>query len=218
MVFGEEDLSDAELVALVVGSVAARPALDVASELIAAFGGLRSLLAADPAELVRAGKLGAVGACALRAASVLARRAARAALDPERRVRSGADVFERYRALLAGARKETFLAVYLDGRNRVVREERVSEGTATSALVHPREVFGPALRAGAVSAVVVHNHPSGDPTPSAEDFEVTRRLRASGDLVGIPLLDHLVVGADRYFSFLERGLLADEPRSADVSE
>lgn len=205
--FGEDDLSDAECVALVVGSVAARPSLEVADSLLAAFGSLRGLQRADGWELVREGKLGIAGAASLKAAFALSRRASRAGFDPGLRIRGGADLFERFRERFSAARKETFFAVYLDGRHRVVREERISEGTLNAAIVHPREVLGPALRSGAASFVVVHNHPSGDPSPSPEDFAVTRRLQEAGDLVGIPLLDHLVVGEDRYCSFLERGLM-----------
>lgn len=110
-----------------------------------------------------------------------------------------------------------FFAIYLDGRNRPIREERVSEGTLNAAVVHPREVFGPALRIGAASVLVVHNHPSGDPSPSAEDLAVTSRLRETGALVGIPLLDHCIVGDDRYFSFLERGYMNHEGNTTNTS-
>lgn len=207
LIYGEDDLSDEECVALVVGSVAARPALDVARQLLQEFGPLRSLQMAEGWELVRRGKLGAAGAASLKAAFALGRRAARSTVDPLLRIRGGADLYERFRARFHGARKETFMAIYLDGRNRLVREERVSEGTLNAAVVHPREVFGPALRCGAASVVVFHNHPSGDPAPSAEDFAVTSRLRDAGVLVGIPLLDHCIIGDERYFSFLERGYI-----------
>jgi len=103
--------------------------------------------------------------------------------------------------------KEQFWAVLLDGKNRVLREERVSEGSLTASLVHPREVFAPAIRESAGALVLVHNHPSGDPTPSVEDVEITRRLCAVADLVGIRVLDHVVVGDGAFVSFLERGLL-----------
>ena len=212
--FGEDDLSDAECLSLVVGNVASRPSLEVAEQLIAGFGGLRALQRADGWELVRRGKLGIAGGAALKASFALSRRAARGALDPNQRIRGGGDLFERFRERFAAAQKEIFFAVYLDGRNRVVREERVSEGTLNAAIVHPREVLGPALRMCAASLVVVHNHPSGDPAPSAEDFAVTRRLAEAGEIVGIPLLDHLIVGEERYCSFLERGLLDRKPALA----
>ena len=99
--------------------------------------------------------------------------------------------------------------VMLDAKNRVMREARVSEGILTASLVHPREVFAPAIREAAAGIVVVHNHPSGDPEPSPEDHEVTARLCAVGELVGIRVLDHVVIGDGCYVSFLERGLIPD---------
>jgi DNA repair protein RadC len=210
--YGGGELTDAECVALVVGNVAARSSLTVARALLDRFGSLRALDRADPYELVEQGTLGFAGAASLKGAFELSRRAALPCLDASRAVRSGSDLYDRYRGAFLALRKETFVAVYLDGRHRVVREERVSEGTLNAALVHPREVLGPALRIGAACFVVMHNHPSGDPTPSAEDLAVTRRLAEAGELVGIPLLDHLILGDDRYCSFLERGSLT-RPRA-----
>jgi DNA repair protein RadC len=101
---------------------------------------------------------------------------------------------------------EVFVAILLDGKNRAVGFVEVSRGTMTASLVHPREVFGPALRMGAVGIVVAHNHPSGDPTPSSQDVQVTARLREAGALLGVPLLDHVVIGsAGRYVSLREEG-------------
>lgn len=108
---------------------------------------------------------------------------------------------------LRDLRKEVFLALLLDGRNRLLREERISEGSLTSAIVHPREVFAPAIRESAGAIVVVHNHPSGDPTPSREDLEITARLAQVGRLVGINLLDHVILGDPGYLSLRERGYL-----------
>ncbi len=105
---------------------------------------------------------------------------------------------------LAGRERERFLVLLLDGKHRLQRVEQVSEGTLTTSLVHPREVFRAAIREAAAAVIAVHNHPSGDPEPSAEDLEVTRRLRRAGCLLGIPLLDHVVVGGGRYVSLRER--------------
>lgn len=182
--------------------------MHVAKQLLLEFHGLAALARADPFELVRSRTLGFASAATLKAAFELGRRACIPRLDPGRSIRSGADVFDRFGPTFSGLRKETFLALYLDGRHRVVREERVSEGTLNAAIVHPREVIGPALRIGAAAILVLHNHPSGDPTPSAEDLAVTRRLSEACELVGIPLMDHLVVGDHRYYSFLERGHLS----------
>lgn len=106
-----------------------------------------------------------------------------------------------------GEPKEKFVAVFLDARNIPVGWEIISVGTATSALVHPREVFRAAVHLGAVSVIVGHNHPTGDPNPSAEDLAVTRRLVHAGDILGIKVLDHLVVTDDAHVSIMEQGRL-----------
>jgi DNA repair protein RadC len=141
------------------------------------------------------------------AAFALARAASRLVVSERQPLRCGSEVFERFRERFRGARKETFFAVLLDGKNRILREAEISVGTLTSSLVHPREVFAPAVRESAAAIIVVHNHPSGDPNPSPEDREVTRRLRAAGEVVGIRVLDHVVVGDGSYASFLEKGWL-----------
>jgi DNA repair protein RadC len=103
---------------------------------------------------------------------------------------------------------ERFVVVLLDGRHRVIRPVLTSLGTLTASLVHPREVFGPALREPAAAVVLVHNHPSGDPTPSREDREITVRLAAAGELLGIPVLDHVVVAEQGFVSLREEGAFA----------
>ncbi len=103
--------------------------------------------------------------------------------------------------------KEHFLALHLDGKNRIICLDRVSTGSLNQSIVHPREVFKGALLSSAAAVVLVHNHPSGDPTPSNEDREITRRLREVGDLVGIKVLDHVIVGEGRYVSFSELGII-----------
>lgn len=108
---------------------------------------------------------------------------------------------------LRGLDRETFWVVLLDVRHGILDLHRVSEGTLTSSLVHPREVFGPALRAGAAATLVAHNHPSGDPEPSSADLEVTRRLEEAGQLLGVPLVDHLVLGGGGCVSLRSRGAL-----------
>jgi len=105
---------------------------------------------------------------------------------------------------LRGLEKETFHALLLDTRHRLLSRVRVSEGTLTTSLVHPREVFGPALRWAAAAVIVAHNHPSGDPTPSAEDESVTRRLIQAGGILGVPLVDHVVLGQGCWVSLRER--------------
>ena len=104
-------------------------------------------------------------------------------------------------------RKECFWAVLLNGKNRFLKLARVSEGSLTASLVHPREVFRPAILAAAAGLLCVHNHPSGDPAPSPEDLQITRRLVEVGRLIGIRVLDHVIVGEKEYFSFADEGMI-----------
>jgi DNA repair protein RadC len=200
---GEEACSDLDLLRLVVGEGEA--SFEACDRLLQTYGGLADLARAAPSELARGLGPRRRRGLAVAAAFAVGRRIARWSPPRGARLRCGREVFEAYGARFRGLRKEVFHAILLDGKNRVLRDERVSEGTLTSSLVHPREVYAPAIRESAASILVVHNHPSGDPTPSPEDREVTRRLRASGELLGIRLLDHVVLGDEGYVSFLERG-------------
>ena len=109
--------------------------------------------------------------------------------------------------MLRDKKREIFLVVLLDARHRMLREEVVSEGSLTSSIVHPREVFLPAVRESAGAVVLVHNHPSGDPRPSEEDVAVTRRLVRASELLGIRVLDHVIIGDGRYASLRQEGLM-----------
>jgi DNA repair protein RadC len=102
--------------------------------------------------------------------------------------------------------KESFIALHLDGKNRIICVDIVSVGSLNQSIVHPREVFKTALLSSATAIILMHNHPSGDPSPSSEDLEVTRRLREVGDLLGIKVLDHIIIGST-YYSFVERGVI-----------
>lgn len=201
---GEARLSDAECLALILRTGGrGETAEQLAQRLLRQFAGLPGLAAASPREIGSVKGVGVVRAAALCAAFGLARRLAEAALRPGTLVRSGADVARVVRDSARGSRRESFFLVLLDVRHRILGVQVVSTGGIDTAPVHPREVFSPAIRDGASAVVVAHNHPSGDPTPSAEDRAVTERLRDVGVLVGIQLLDHLVVGAERFFSFAE---------------
>jgi len=183
----------------------------VAEKVVEAYGPPRALFSATEEELKA---LGVPPGARKRLTTVaeLAREWGEQRLEPGSRFRSGSDIFKHYHLRLRDLKVEQFWAVLLDGKNRVQREVRISEGSLTASLVHPREVFAPAIKASAGAIVFVHNHPSGDPTPSVEDVEITRRLCAVADLVGIRDLDHVVVGDGSYVSFLERGLLCGDPR------
>lgn len=161
----------------------------------------------EPADLAYRYGLSVAAAWRLGVAVELGRRAVSANLPLTEPLRGGAEVFALLQPRLAGLSCESFHALYLDAKGRLAHERTVSLGTLTSSLVHPREVFAPAVAHRAAAVIVAHNHPSGDPEPSAEDRATTRRLQRAGRLLGIELLDHVVVARSGYVSFLERGWL-----------
>jgi DNA repair protein RadC len=207
---GAEALSAAELVALVLRTGArGRDAVDVARALLARSGGLDRLESAPANEIEAVTGVGGAKTASLIAAFELGRRCACSRLPEGAALRSPDDVFRSFGARLRRLSQERFIVVMLDGRHRVIGEEIVSQGTLTASLVHPREVFRPALRASAAAVILVHNHPSGDPTPSAEDRAVTERLARAGELLGVRVLDHVVVAERGYVSLREEGALTE---------
>jgi DNA repair protein RadC len=205
---GIDVLSDLELIALLLrtGNRGAS-ALVLAQRLRTRYPRLADLAAASAQELAAVDGIGAARAAAICAAIALGRRCDHPELSAGDKVAGSEDVFRHFRGRLSGLAQERFYVVLLDGKGRMKRELRVSEGTLTASLVHPREVFRAAIREAAAAAILVHNHPSGDPTPSPEDVALTSRLRAAGELVGIKVLDHVIVGNGRYTSFVDNGQL-----------
>jgi DNA repair protein RadC len=203
---GAQALSNRELVAVVLGVGAARAsALDVAQDLLVS--GMRELAGRSAPELLARRGLGPAKAARLLAALELGVRIAIEPVAQKPEFRTPEDA-ARYLLPRYGPRPvETFGLLALDVRRRLRREVVVSVGCLTSSLVHPREVFGEAVTARAAGLILFHNHPSGDPEPSAEDVGLTRRLAQAGQLMGIEVLDHLVLGAGRFVSLKERGAL-----------
>lgn len=208
LALGAGPLSDAELLVLLLGTGArGRPVREVAEQLLASRG-LAALAQAAPGELAAIPGIGPAKAAALLAAFELGRRLAATPLERGARFGSPEDVHRHFHPRLRDAPAEQFHIVLLDARHRVLRSVLASQGTLTASLVHPREVFRPALRESAAALVLVHNHPSGDPTPSREDREITRRLARAGTLLGVPVLDHVIVADRGYTSLREQGDLA----------
>jgi DNA repair protein RadC len=199
---GPDALAVHELVALCLGGVEEITLAD-AERLCGRFD-LVDLSRATADHLHCAGGVSRASSVRLAAAFALARRLQAAGRRPRPNLRSPARVHDLLSGELRGLAQETFHVLLLDGKHRLRRRERVSEGTLTASLVHPREVFGPAVREGAAALIVVHNHPSGDPEPSAEDLAVTRRLIEVGRILGVPLLDHVVIGDEGYVSIRDR--------------
>ncbi len=204
---GPAALSDRELLATLIGTGARGvSALDVASELLGN-DGLHALAARSMGELEGTRGLGRAKAARLMAALELGARVASRAGGPTPALQSPQEA-ARYLLPRYSARPvETFGLLALDARHRLRREAVISVGCLTASLVHPREVFQEAVVSRAAALVLIHNHPSGDPEPSAEDLALTRRLAAAGSLMGIEVLDHLVLGAGRFVSLKQRGQL-----------
>ncbi|HUJ57501.1 MAG TPA: DNA repair protein RadC [Kofleriaceae bacterium] len=194
---------DLELVAILLGTgVRARPAIAVATALVESVGGLAAISRASPRELAQVAGVGAARAARIAAAFELGRRAI-ARIDRRDPLVEPEDVYRNLAPRLAGLQQEVFLSIGLDIRNGMLDIVEVGRGSVAAVDVHPREVFRPLVRMAAAGAVVVHNHPTGDPTPSQEDVALTRRLRAAGDVLGIPLVDHVIIGGTEFVSVAE---------------
>lgn len=205
---GESVLSDTEILALIIGEgQESRTAVDLARMLLAKAGSLRELSSLSAAELKETPGIGPAKAARLLAAFALAKRYATTRLEPGSQFGSSRDIFSHYQEQLAQEKREIFTCVFLDAKHRFMGEERISIGTLMASPVGPREVFRPAIRAAAQAVVFVHNHPSGDPSPSNDDLHTTRRLLDVGKTIGIKVLDHVIVGSNDYFSFADKGLL-----------
>lgn len=206
---GPGALTPAELLAILLRTgdgTRKQTALDLARRLWAEYGeSWEALAQASAAELARCPGLGPAKAATVAAALELGRRLGSRPLTPAEPFRSSQEVFAHYGPRLADAKRENFFCLLLDARNRWLREDRVSEGSLTSSLVHPREAFRTAVREAASAVIFAHNHPSGDPSPSREDVDLTRRLWEAGNVLGIRVLDHVIVGRDRYYSFADDG-------------
>ncbi len=207
---GAESLSEAELLALIIGTgtpSTGQSAVDLGRQLIQEFGSLRNLASATTAEIGRLKGTGPAKTAAIKASLEIASRLNTDRLMNGERFTSPEQVYRHYHHRLRDRRKEYFMALLLDGKNRILREVRISEGSLNQSIVHPREVFSPAVRESAAAIILVHNHPSGDPTPSREDREVTRRLKDAGELMGVKVLDHIIIGDGGFVSFTAEGML-----------
>jgi len=204
---GAASLTAAELLAVVLRTgTEGESVLDQARAVLDAAGvGLRGLARLSRGELCRVKGIGPAKAAQLLAVVELAKRFGEEEFPSGEAFRSSRDIYAHFRERLADARHEQFYTVLLDNKHRKIRDVCVSQGSLTASIVHPREVFLPVIRESAAAVIFVHNHPSGDPTPSPEDIEITRRLREVGDLMGIRVLDHVVIGQGRYVSFVDDG-------------
>ena len=206
---GPMALSDAQLLAILlrVGRQDSS-AVQVALELLQELDGLQGLSNRSLEELCVIPGIGPAKAAQIMAAVELGKRTLATPLTTGMQVGGSQDLFRHYYPLMRDLRHEIFKVVLLDAKHRVIRDLTISEGSLTVNIVHPREVFNVAVRESAAAVIVLHNHPSGSPEPSPEDRVLTQRLVAAGDILGIRVLDHVVIGDGTYVSFADQGLLS----------
>ncbi|MCK9463482.1 MAG: DNA repair protein RadC [Proteobacteria bacterium] len=206
---GAAALGDAELVALLIGAGGqGENALESSQRILREAGGLDRLAATGLGALAGVPGLGEAKASRILAAIELGLRVVeRRSEAPQRAFCRSEEIWEAYRARLGALHQEVFLVVGLNNRNETLREEIVAKGTISECVVSPREVFRPMIAEAAARIVALHNHPSGDPSPSPEDVALTRRLAEAGALIGIPLLDHVVIGRRGYASLRDMGVI-----------
>jgi len=203
-------LSPTELLAIILrtgNASTGESAVDQARLLLDKFENLKGIDAAPLQELKAIKGVGPAKMAQLKACFELARRLGQDKWKVGEPLRSSEDVFRHFRKDFESEKREIFYVVLLTNKNRKIREVKISEGSLTASLVHPREVYNPVIRESAAAVIFVHNHPSGDPAPSPEDLEITRRLKEVGEVMGVRVLDHVVIGHERYFSFSDRGIL-----------
>ncbi len=206
---GPYALSDSQLLAIILQT--GRPdttAVQVSMELLQRSNGLSGLSNRGVEELCSIPGIGRAKAAQIQAAIELGKRVLSTPLTRGIRIGASHDLFQHYYPLLRDLRYEVFKVILLDARHCVIRDSTVSKGSLTLSIVHPREVFNLAVRASAAAVIFLHNHPSGDPFPSDEDRTLTKRLVDAGNILGIRVLDHLIIGDGKYVSFADQGWMA----------
>jgi DNA repair protein RadC len=205
---GSEALSAQEILALILGRGAkGEPVMMASQKLLSRFGSLKGVAGASVEELQQTKGIGPAKAAQIKAALELSKRLESDASEkPKPVLKSPEDVAAEVRSQLKGRKKEHFLVLCLDTRNRLINHKLVSMGSLDTSIVHPREVFSEAITSYAASVIFAHNHPSGDPEPSKEDVELTKRLAKAGEIMGIDVLDHIIVCDKSYVSLKARNL------------
>ncbi|SFJ41883.1 RadC family protein [Thermoflavimicrobium dichotomicum] len=210
MRLGAEALSNAELIALLLRTGSTNESvLALAQRVLVKTGGLKGLTRASLMELTKIRGIGTAKAIQLLAGVELGLRISRQLPEESMVIRTPYDAAQCVMEEMRYLEQEHFLCLFLNTKNKIIHKKCIFIGSLNVSVVHPREVFREAIRHSSAGIICVHNHPSGDPTPSREDLEVTQRLVEAGKLMGIELIDHLIIGDQTYFSMKEKGLIID---------
>ncbi|MDP8226828.1 MAG: DNA repair protein RadC [Candidatus Celaenobacter polaris] len=205
---GVDNLSTQELLALIIEKGGrGQTVLTLAQNLLAHFGNLQNIKNASIEELKKVKGIGFATACKIQAAFKLGEKAESHITNFGEKIEKPETVYNLLRNEIGNKKKESFYILSLTTRNKLISVDKVSTGTLSASLAHPREVFLPAIKNSASTVIIVHNHPSGDTQPSEDDLEITKRLVEAGKILGIDVVDHIIVARDNYFSFKDKGLL-----------
>ena len=208
MALGPEYLSNSELLAILFRTGGHKlSAVDLAKTILNQYGDLHNLTGTDFRHFFKLKGIGPAKAITLAASFEIARRIASLPSQEKIKITSPEVVYQKFGPRIGGLKKELFFVLLLNSANILIRDQKISEGTLNASLVHPREVFQPAITDSAASVILLHNHPSGETQPSGEDRAITNRLVEVGKILDIPVLDHIIIGEKHYFSFKEEGLL-----------
>ena len=211
MAHGPSTLSEAQLLAIIIrNGRAGRSAVDLGRELLERFGSLAGIEQAGIKEICAVEGIGPAKATEIKAAIELGRRYQKPNLAGASFC-SSSDVAAYYRPRMKDLKKEMFRCALLDTKNKIIKEEVVSVGSLSASIVHPRDTFKAAVRESAAAVIFIHNHPSGDIKPSQEDILLTKRLVQAGEVLGIQVLDHIIIGDGEHFSFRDRGMIGGAP-------
>jgi DNA repair protein RadC len=205
---GAQYLTEAELLGILLGKgTRKKTAVDIARELLDRYESLQKLFSRSPSELTTVKGIGSAKAAILSAAFELVRRIQSQKISDRASFRRSSDVANHYLPLMRDLRKEVFKVLLLNRGNRLIKEVFISEGTLDASIVHPRDVFREALLEPAAGIILIHNHPSGNPSPSDEDLRITKQLVEAGRLLGIKVYDHIILAGETYVSLADQGLL-----------
>jgi DNA repair protein RadC len=205
---GPQPLTEAELLGILLGKgTRKKTAIDLARELLDQYESLQKLFTRSPSELMKIKGIGSAKAATLSAAFELVRRIQSQKNSSTASFRRSSDVANHYIPLMRDLRKEVFKVLLLNRANRLIKEVTISEGTLEASLVHPRDVFREALLEPAAGVILIHNHPSGNPSPSEEDLRITKQLVEAGRLLGIKVYDHIILAGENHRSLADEGLI-----------
>ena len=205
---GPQPLTEAELLGILLGKgTRKRTAIDLGRELLDQYESLQKLFSRSPSELMKVKGIGSAKAAILSAAFELVRRLQSQRDIPKPSFKRSLEVATHYLPLMRDLRKEVFRVLLLNRANRLIKEVTISEGTLEASIVHPRDVFREAIIEPAAGIILIHNHPSGNPSPSEEDLRITKQLVEAGRLLGIKVYDHIILAGESYRSLADEGLM-----------